>query len=252
MRYFLGEFDASGNWSDGIFMHRLRNLCQMSRFDRPENEDAASIPAGSHNSVRRKVLHVLVLNGPLNHTVESLLASSAALSQRAGHCPLSASEVCRRSIVSAPTGELLRLGADVRIVLETVEMAHLSPTVLTALPVLSVTFSKYMQGSEQSARAAGKLSVKRIVTAWIRTLYNWLGDFTPWLATMDELQKVVCSNDVYCSVCAKTLSACLCTAADTSGDAIHRGVDLRRLRLLRPACHGHRMQVVGLLAIPGA
>jgi hypothetical protein len=58
------------------------------------------------------------------------------------------------------------------------------------MPLLTVSFSRYVQGSEQSARAAGKLSVKRIVTAWIRSLYNWLGDFTPWLGTLDELHKV--------------------------------------------------------------
>lgn len=146
--------------------------------------------ASSRSVLRKKTLHVFVLDGPLNHTVESLLASSVVSNQKVGNRLLSASEVGTRSIVSVPTGELLRLGADVRIVLEATEVAHLSPSVLTAMPLLTVSFSRYVQGSEQSARAAGKLSVKRIVTAWIRSLYNWLGDFTPWLGTLDELHKV--------------------------------------------------------------
>ena len=117
---------------------------------------------GSRSVLRKRSLHVFVLDGPLNHTVESLLASSVALNQRVGNCLLSASEVGMRNIISVPTGDLLRLGADVRIVLETTEVAHLSPSVLTAMPLLTVSFSRYVQGSEQSARAAGKLSVKRI------------------------------------------------------------------------------------------
>lgn len=166
----------------------MRNVCRATRFDSPEN--TPSLSTSSRSLLRRKTLHVFVLDGPLSHTVESLLASSVALNQRAGSGLLSGGEASRRSIVSVPTGELLRLGADVRIVLETSEVAHLSPSVLTAMPLLSVSFSRYVQGSEQSARAAGKLSVKRIVTAWIRSLYNWLGDFTPWLGTLDELHKV--------------------------------------------------------------
>jgi len=74
-----------------------------------------------------------------------LLASSVALNQKVGNCLLSASEVGMRGIV-----------------LETTEVAHLSPSVLTAMPLLTVSFSRYVQGPEQSARAAGKLSVKRI------------------------------------------------------------------------------------------
>ena len=106
----------------------------MSRFDSPELAPSLSMSTDSRSVLRKRTLHVFVLDGPLNHTVESLLASSVALNQKVGNCLLSASEVGMRSIVSVPTGELLRLGADVRIVLETIEVAHLSPSVLTAMP----------------------------------------------------------------------------------------------------------------------
>jgi hypothetical protein len=72
---------------------------------------------GSRSVLRKRSLHVFVLDGPLNHTVESLLASSVALNQKVGNCLLSASEVGMRGIV-----------------LETTEVAHLSPSVLTAMP----------------------------------------------------------------------------------------------------------------------
>jgi len=92
---------------------------------------------------------VFVLDGPLNHTVESLLESSVALNKKVGNCLLSVNEVGMRNIVSVSTGELLRLGADVRIVLETTEVAHLSPSVLTAMRQLLQT-SSFARSSTRS------------------------------------------------------------------------------------------------------
>jgi len=96
---------------------------------------------------------VFVLDGPLNHTVESLLESSVALNKKVGNCLLSVNEVGMRNIVSVSTGELLRLGADVRIVLETIEVAHLSPSVLTAMRQLLQTsiFARSLKRSRTSS-----------------------------------------------------------------------------------------------------
>ena len=85
----------------------------MSRFDSPEFVPSLSMSTSSRSVLRKRMLHVFVLDGPLNHTVESLLASSVTLTQKVGNCLLSASEVGMRNIVSVSTGELLRLGANV-------------------------------------------------------------------------------------------------------------------------------------------
>ena len=88
----------------------------------------------------------------------------------------------------------------------------------------SMSLVLYVQGPEQPARAAGKLSVKRIVTAWIRSMYNWLGDFTPWLGTLDELHKVPSNN-----TCDELphFHLLVWRSADTARHAVHRRADLR-------------------------
>jgi hypothetical protein len=73
------------------------------------------------------------------------------------------------------------------------------------------------------ARAAGKLSVKRIVTASIRSLYNWLGDFTTWLGTLDELHKVPSSNT--CDELTH-FNLLVWRSADTARHAVNRSADL--------------------------
>ena len=46
----------------------------MSRFDSPELAPSLSMSTGSRSVLRKRTQHVFVLDGPLNHTVEVLLA----------------------------------------------------------------------------------------------------------------------------------------------------------------------------------
>lgn len=178
LRFCLGSFDISGQWNDGILMHRLRKLSSLSRFDESGN---------SHSQFNN--LHFIIINGPINYCIELLLTSLYI--QPSNVAFFSANEMRKRNFVACPSGELLAIPREVRIVLETVDTSHISPIILFSAPLLNVAFSNYAVLSERSTQSSGKLIVKRILTVWVRTLYNWLGDFTPWLSFIGEIDKAI-------------------------------------------------------------
>ena len=187
----IGTFDGQGRWTDGIMLRKLRHIHETTynqqaklknhRLERHlmSNETAESKKAQQLAMLDSNKLHFIVLDGPVSYQVEQMLhglffQSFSALT----------SLTCQTSLynhLTFPTGEFLALPENLRIVLETSDLANASPTFVALVRCQQLSFSL-------------EDSYKRLLTVWIRSLYGWLGDFPPWLDFLEELNFLLLSS----------------------------------------------------------
>jgi len=160
----------------------------VTGVDHQKGDNSVTDSVGRH-------LHVIVLNGPINHSVETLLSAISTLSYSS--CVNSSSYSQNISTLCCPTGEMLTLTARIKLIIETTDLQDASPSIIASIPTLTVASSHYSIVSEQSSQESGKLCVQRVLTAWTRTLWHWLGDFTPWLSSVEEICKVLSNNSIH-------------------------------------------------------
>ena len=150
--YLLGSYDSKGTWMDGLLLRAIRKT------------DAIN------GSSALQHWHVIVLDGPCGPFVEQLFGASyyqphsrpVSLSDRiSGH-------------VSMPTGEIDLLASNIKIVLETGDLSHASPALVSQLPLMHLETDT-------------DTSVQRLVAVWYKSLCHWLDHFPPWTEVLAEI-----------------------------------------------------------------
>jgi hypothetical protein len=183
----LGCFDSNGKWQDGIILRKLRYLnyllsTQNNRNSKEANSNvrggggtSSSAPVVADDNKPMNNLSMLVLNGPLTHQIEQLFhciffqSLSGMYSSLQAHNSNFSSE---RFIL--PTAEYITIPKGLKIIVETSDVRHTSPTCLALIAFRNIDFSL-------------NECYSRILTAWYRSVGNWLGEYAPWLDFLDEL-----------------------------------------------------------------
>jgi hypothetical protein len=153
--HLLGHYDANGRWMDGILLRKIRNV------DEKKKKQAKAAP-GTNPPIT-----VIVLNGPMGYFVEQIFSAPPHLATSSA---VPATHSSRTLLL--PSAEVHSLGADVKILIETNDITNASPAFFVSVPMLKVGVSS-------------GVCVRRLLTLWVRSVIHWLGDFPPWLDTLD-------------------------------------------------------------------
>lgn len=208
MDSLFGCFDSAGKWQDGVLIRKIRYLNDVvfhrtrhleglggSSSSKPSrrqsqsgnltgSQAAPNKESGNSNlrsTVAQKSISILVMNGPLTYQIEQMLhgffyeASSGMYSPMLQQIQTLQQESIKNRRFTLPTGEYITIPDSVKIMIETSDISHTSPTCLAVIPVRHIDFSLHD-------------CYHRLLTAWLRSMGHWLGEFAPWLDTFDELQ----------------------------------------------------------------
>ena len=154
--YLLGHYDPKGNWMDGVLTRTVRQAGASS--------DPSVQGPGQH-------LHVIVLDGPCGGPmVEQLFGASFHQS------PSRQIRFDDRlsGAVTLPTGECDLLARNVKIVLESSDLSHASPALISLTPLLHLEID-------------ADTCVQRLVAVWFKSLCHWLDHFPPWTEVVSEI-----------------------------------------------------------------
>ena len=150
--YLLGCYDSKGTWMDGLLLRAIRKADAINGHDGQQH------------------WHVIVLDGPCGPFVEQLFGASyyqphsrpVSLNDRiSGH-------------VSMPTGEIDLLASNIKIVMETGDLSHASPALVSQLPLMHL-------------ETDADTSVQRLVAVWYKSLCHWLDHIPPWTDVLAEI-----------------------------------------------------------------
>jgi hypothetical protein len=162
LEHFLGSFDDSGRWQDGLLLRKLRATDEVAEK--------------AHHS-KERLSQVLVLQGPLGSHLEQLLS----VTQYSNHANVTsiASDTHR---VSFPSGEMCVLDPSVTILLETADVTLASPAFLMQIPQVNCGVSP-------------DHCAKRLLAVWFESLTAWLRQFPPWKDLLSELNHLLLKSD---------------------------------------------------------
>lgn len=198
--HLLGHYDSNGRWLDGILLRKIRNVDEKNK--RHAKAQASEIGANSSASHSSTPMTVIVLTGPIGYYIEQIFSATTYLTSSSA-VP---SSVHSRTLL-LPSAELHQLGPDVKILIETNDIANASPSFFVSVPMLKVDI-------------CSTVCVTRLLTLWVRSLIHWLGDFPPWLDTMDFIVDLLLKKDFVQDLLAADSSAALTPAQDSDARSI--------------------------------
>jgi hypothetical protein len=184
MDALLGYFDSNGRWQEGILLRKIRYLNSVLnplRQSFPSEQDNLLSPkkadSGSSHLRPEEGLSLLVLNGPLTYQIEQLLHGTF-FQMSAAMYGSSNSAVSSSERFTLPTGEFVTFPRNLKIIIETSDLSNASPTCLASIASRNIDYSLTEV-------------VTRLLTTWMRSLGNWLGEYAPWLDFYDELSALL-------------------------------------------------------------
>jgi hypothetical protein len=186
MDALLGYFDSNGRWQEGILVRKIRYLnfvLNPHRQSFPSEQDNLLSPkktdSGASSSRLRpeEGLSLLVLNGPLTYQIEQLLHGTF-FQMSASMYGSSNSAISSSERFTLPTGEFVTFPRNLKIIIETSDLTNASPTCLASIASRNIDYSLAEV-------------VTRLLTTWMRSLGNWLGEYAPWLDFYDELSALL-------------------------------------------------------------
>lgn len=168
--HLLGHYDSGGRWMDGILLRKIRCIDEKKK-----KQQAANAAKNKHTP---DPVHVIVLNGPIGYYIEQIFSGPIYFTTSSA-APGGLSN-CKKLLF--PNAELHNLSADVKVIIETNDILNASPSFFVTAPMLTVTTNS-------------SICVQRLLTLWVRSLIHWLGDFSPWLDTMDCIANLLLKKD---------------------------------------------------------
>ena len=186
----LGGFDSSGRWRDGLLVRKIRAMDEFvctsaasststtSATNTTDQTRGKSVGNAGHSLLRcraEKPTHILVLNGPIGYNVEQLFSSPFYLTAgTSAPAAVYRSDQQEGFRLTLPSGEIHTMPWEVKVVIEANDISHASPACISYIPILQM-------------EVPAETRLKHLLTAWMRSVINWLGDFPPWLDFLDFL-----------------------------------------------------------------
>lgn len=202
----FGCFDSQNKWTDGILLKKIRHLYEknsngsalkmqslLESTSYLEQEKAKKKGIIPKSKASFTLYYFIVLKGPLNYHIEQILHGIYLQNNKATTTSiLTAPNVCPNLLDSTlisnngesynnltfPTGEFVPLPSNVKIIVETSDLSNASPSLLSSVSV-------------QIVKSSYEECYKRIITIWLRSIAHWLGDFSPWISILDELNDIL-------------------------------------------------------------
>lgn len=169
----LGGYDLQGRWMDGILTRKIRFVNEQAQISEQSKRSSR------HDALEAKPPRrfFIVLNGPVSLLLEELLYGMFYQIPRSISPMFDLGNAANRLLL-LPTNENVHIADNVRFIIETHDLSNASPSCLNLIPTVNVSFGAHE-------------GIVRILTVWIRSISQWLGDFPPWLDLLEELNALL-------------------------------------------------------------
>lgn len=156
----IGTYDKDGMWKDGLFLRKLRCIEQ-------------SVSATVVTPEEANAFHFIVLDGVVGPHLELVFLSSAY--QEHNNLFAATSNVnAPKPFLSFPCGEVSRVPSNTIVFIESADLSHASPVLLSVIPLLHIAVTP-------------EAHIKRVIRVWIRNVSQCVSRFSPWVGVVDEL-----------------------------------------------------------------
>jgi len=137
LQYLIGSYEQ-GKWMDGLLLRKLRLLqSQPSHLLENTAMNSNKITSFWNEYTTMTPLQLIVLTGPITYHIESLLHGMYFQSTIMG---LNHSFPVVNTCLTFPTGEYITLPSNVKIIIETADLQHASPSCLSILPIQTISY----------------------------------------------------------------------------------------------------------------